>query len=219
MAKGRHMPRHIRWAATMVGLALMLAGAQPALRADTKSSVEEIRKELMQLPYYSVFDYLAFTYDKGTVTLMGYAYHLGLKQDAVRAAKRAPGVDQVVDKIEELSVSQFDDDIRWKTYYAIYRDPFLSRYAPGGGLLWGHRHPFGAGFHGGVGGRFPGMEPLGDFPIHIVVKGGRTILLGVVDSESDKTVAGTRAREVPGAFAVDNELVIEQKEAPRSTKK
>jgi len=109
------MPRHIRWAATMVGLVFMLAGAQSALRADTKSSVEEIRKELMQLPYYSVFDYLAFSYDKGTVTLAGYAYHVGLKQDAVRAAKRAPGVDQVVAKIEELSVSKFDDDIRWKT--------------------------------------------------------------------------------------------------------
>jgi hyperosmotically inducible protein len=211
------MQRHIRVAA-LLGLAFVLAGARPALYADTKSPVEEIRKELMQLPYYGVFDYLAFSYDRGTVTLMGYAYHLGLKQDAVRAAKRAPGVDQVIDKIEELPVSQFDDDIRWKTYYAIYRDPFLSRYAPGGGLLWGHRHPFGAGFHGGLGGRFPGMEPLGDYPIHIIVKNGRTILMGVVDNESDKTVAGMRAREVPGAFAVDNELVVE-KEAPKSTKK
>jgi hypothetical protein len=212
------MQRHIRVAA-LLGLAFVLAGARPALYADTKSSVDEIRKELMQLPYYSVFDYLAFSYDRGTVTLMGYAYHLGLKQDAVRAAKRAPGVDQVIDKIEELPVSQFDDDIRWKTYYAIYRDPFLSRYAPGGGLLWGHRHPFGGGFHGGFGGpRFPGTEPLGDFPIHIIVKNGRTILMGVVDNENDKTVAGMRAREVPGAFAVDNELVVE-KEAPKSTKK
>jgi hyperosmotically inducible protein len=214
------MQRHIRVAAATVGFALLLAaGARPALRADAKSSVEEIRKELMQLPYYGVFDYLAFKYDQGTVTLMGYAYHPTLKKDAVRAAKRAPGVDQVIDKIEELPVSQMDDEVRWKTYYAIYRDPFLSRYAPGGGLLWGHRHPFGAGFHGGLGGtRFPGMEPLGDYPIHIVVKGGRVILLGVVDNESDKTVAGIRAREVPGTFAVDNELVVEN-DAQKSTKK
>jgi hypothetical protein len=54
--------------------------------------------------------------------------------------RRASGVDEVIDKIEQLPVSQFDDDLRWKAYYAIYRDPFLSRYAPGGGLLWGHRH-------------------------------------------------------------------------------
>jgi hyperosmotically inducible protein len=212
------MQRHIRVAA-LLGLAFVLAGARPALYADTKSPVEEIRKELMQLPYYSVFDYLAFSYDRGTVTLMGYAYHLGLKQDAVRAAKRAPGVDQVIDKIEELPASPMDDELRWKTYYAIYRDPFLSRYAPGGGMLWGHRHPFGPGFHGGLGGtRFPGMEPLGDFPIHIIVKNGRITLLGVVDNDSDKTVAGMRAREVPGSLGVENELMVE-KEAPKSTKK
>jgi hyperosmotically inducible protein len=213
------MQRHIGAAAAMVGLALVLAGAQPALRADTKSTVDEIRKELMQLPYYGVFDFLAFSYDKGTVTLMGYAYHGSVKGDAVRAVKRVAGVDQVIDKIEELPASQMDDELRWKTYYAIYRDPFLSRYAPGGGMLWGHRHPFGGGFAGGFGGpRFPGMEPLGDYPIHIIVKNGRITLLGVVDNESDKTVAGMRAREVPGAFAVENELVVE-KDAPKSTKR
>lgn len=213
------MKRQIRVAAVLVGAAIVLAGAHPLLSAESKSTVEEIRKELMQLPYYSVFDYLAFGYDRGTVTLMGYAYHPALKQDAVRAAKRAPGVDQVVDKIEELPASPMDDEIRWKAYYAIYRDPFLSRYAPGGGLLWGHRHAFGVGFHGGFGGaRFPGMEPLGDYPIHIIVKNGKITLLGVVDNEADKNVAGMRAREVPGSFGVENELVVE-KEATKSTKR
>ena len=203
------MQRHVRIAAAVVGVALVLAGGQP-LRADAKSSVEAIRKELMQLPYYGVFDFLAFSYDQGTVTLEGYAYQSNLKHDAVRAAKRASGVDQVIDKIEELPVSQNDDDLRWKTYYAIYRDPFLSRYAPGGGLLWGHRHAFSPGFHGLGSGRFPGMEPLGDYPLHIIVARGTITLLGVVDSESDKTVAGLRARGVPGAFGVENELTVEQ---------
>src|SRR5712664_3663824 len=202
------MQRHLRVAAALAGLAFVLAGAQPSLGADAKSSVEEIRKELLQLPYYGVFDFLAFSYDKGTVTLMGYAYHSTLKHDAARATKRASGVDQVIDKIEELPVSQFDDELRWRTYYAIYRDPFLSRYAPGGGMLWGQRHPFGAGFH--AIGPFPGMEPLGDYPLHIIVKHGTITLLGVVDSESDKTVAGMRAREVPGSFAVENQLAVEK---------
>ena len=211
------MQRHVRVAAAVVGLALVLAGAQPLLDADEKSSVEQIRKELLQLPYYGVFDFLAFSYDKGTVTLMGYAYHSTLKHDAARATKRASGVDQVIDKIEELPVSQFDDELRWRTYYAIYRDPFLSRYAPGGGMLWGHRHPFGSGFHAMSLGRFPGMEPLGDYPLHIIVKHGKITLLGVVDTEGDKTVAGMRAREVPGSFGVENELVVE-KSQPKSTK-
>ena len=203
------MQTSVRSAAVVVGIVFALSGAQTPLRGDEKSSVEEIRKELLQLPYYGVFDFLAFSYDKGTVTLMGYAYHPTLKQDAVRAAKRASGVDEVIDKIEELPVSPNDDEIRWKTYYAIYRDPFLSRYAPGGGMLWGHRHTFGPGFHAMDMTRFPGMEPLGDYPIHIIVKGGKTTLLGVVDSDADKTVAGMRAREVPGAFGVENELVVE----------
>ena len=115
------MNRQTRVAAAVVGLVLGLAGARPAVSAEPKSTVEQIRKELMQLPYYGVFDFLAFGYDKGTVTLMGYAYHPALKKDAVRAVKRVAGVDDVVDKIEELTVSPNDDDIRWAAYYKIYR--------------------------------------------------------------------------------------------------
>jgi len=189
----------------------LMGAAQP------KSAIEEIRAELLQLPYYGVFDYLAFSYDRGTVTLMGYAYALSLKKDAERAVKRASGVDTVVDKIEDLPASTIDDEIRWKTYYAIFRDPFLSRYAPGGGVLWGHRHAFDRAFHPLGGGLFPGMEPAGDYPIHIIVKNGRVTLLGVVDNESDKTVAGTRAREVPGTFEVKNELVVDKRQSGTSS--
>jgi len=218
------MQRRIRVATTWLALALGLvlaarapAAAQPSKTA-TQQVVEGIRKELMKLPYYGVFDYLAFSYDRGAVTLVGYAYRPTLKTDAVRAVKRVPGVDQVIDKIEELPVSLNDDELRWKTYYAIYGDPFLSRYAPGGGMLWGHRHPFDSAFHGALGpDEFPGMEPAGDYPIHIIVKNGKIKLLGVVDSESDKTLAGMRAREVPGSFGVENLLVVENER--RSTKR
>jgi BON domain len=190
-------------------LVLLNPSARVMMQADTKQSIEDIRKELLQLPYYSVFDFLAFSYDRGTVVVGGYAYALGLKKDAERAIKRASGVDTVVDKIEELPANQFDDQIRWATYYKIYRDPFLSRYAPGGGLLWGHRHAYGGAFSP-YGGAFPGLEPAGDYPIHIIVQNGRVMLLGVVDNDSDKTVAGLRAREVSGTFDVENQLVVEK---------
>jgi hyperosmotically inducible periplasmic protein len=190
-------------------LVLLNPSARVMVQADTKQSIEDIRKELLQLPYYSVFDFLAFSYDRGTVVVGGYAYALGLKKDAERAIKRASGVDTVVDKIEELPANQFDDQIRWATYYKIYRDPFLSRYAPGGGLLWGHRHAYGGAFSP-YGGAFPGLEPAGDYPIHIIVQNGRVMLLGVVDNDSDKTVAGLRAREVSGTFDVENQLVVEK---------
>jgi hyperosmotically inducible protein len=204
------MHRNSRLAMAFASLVLVLAGARTAaVQPQAKNTIDETRKELMQLPYYGVFDYLAFKYDKGTLTLLGYAYRPTLKSDAERAAKRVSGVDQVVNKIEELPVSPNDDELRWKTYYAIYRDPFLSRYAPGGGMLWGHRHAFGGGFHPMGSGLFLGSEPIGDYPIHIIVKGGKITLLGVVDNESDKTVAGMKARGVPGSFGMDNQLMVE----------
>jgi hyperosmotically inducible protein len=192
--------------AVLGGFALPVSARSKAPR----STVDNIRHELLQLPYYGVFDFMSFKYDKGTVDLMGYAYRPTLRSDAERAVKRVAGVDVVNDLIEELPVSINDDNLRWQTYYAIYRDPFLSRYAPGGGLLWGHRHPFRGGASFALGpSRFPGTEPAGDYPIHIIVKQGRITLLGVVDSESDKTVAGMRARGVSGSFGVDNELVVD----------
>ena len=105
-----------------------------------------------------------------------------------------------MDQIELLPVSQNDDRIRWSTYYRIYGDAFLSRYAPGGGLSRFDRRFSGPGF--------PGTEPFGYYPIHVIVKRGRTMLLGVVDSESDRTAAGFRAREVPLTFGVENELLV-----------
>ena len=196
--------------AAVVMLGFGLCGVPAIAQKAPPSTVEDVRKELLQLPYYGVFDFLSFKYDKGTVTLMGYAYQGTLKGSAEKAAKRAPNVDAVVNQIEELPVSMNDDNLRWKVYYAIYRDPFLSRYAPGGGLLWGHRHSFTSGVFLALGPhRFPGTDPACDYPIHIVVKGGRIILLGVVDSDSDKTMAGMRAREVAGSFGVDNEIVVD----------
>jgi hyperosmotically inducible periplasmic protein len=180
----------------MSGAAL---GAEPTAENDRTN--DDIRRALLRLPYYGVFDFLAFTYDKGTVTLSGYAYRGSLKSDAVKAVQRVSRVDQVIDQIELLPVSQNDDRIRWSTFYRIYNDAFLSRYAPGGGLSFrSDRHFFGS--------RFPGSEPFGYYPIHIVVKRGQTTLLGVVDNESDRRVAGFRAREVPLTFGVENELLV-----------
>jgi osmotically-inducible protein OsmY len=53
------------------------------------------------------------------------------------------------------------------------------------------------------------MQPFGTYPIHIIVKTGRTMLLGIVDSETDKTLAGVRAREVTGVFGVENNLIVD----------
>jgi hyperosmotically inducible periplasmic protein len=200
---------------SLVAMTLGLV-ARPVLAAQKAPKppvppIEAVRKQLLKLPYYGVFDFLSYKYDdNGTVTLMGYSYRGSLKGDAERAVKRVPEVTAVVNKIDDLSPSSMDDELRWKIYFRIYDDPFLSRYAPGGGLLWGHRHAFrGRTFFPLGPSRFPGTEPAGDYPIHIIVDKGRVTLLGVVDNESDKTVAGMKAREVPGSFAVTNDLMVD----------
>jgi hyperosmotically inducible periplasmic protein len=186
-----------------LALAMAWAAARPAAQSVAeKQTVLNLQRALQRLPYYGVFDFLAFSVDRGTVTLQGFAYQGNLKADAARAVKRVSGVDDVANNITLLPASQNDDRIRWSTFYNIYTDDFLSRYAPGGST--------GARYDAQQFGRFPGMQPFGTYPIHIIVQGGRTTLLGVVDNESDKTVAGVRAREVDGVFGVENELVVKK---------
>lgn len=187
----------------LVSLAMLGAiGTQASAQTQSVTAEETeqaVRHLLERLPYYGVFDYIVFRVDRGVVYLSGYSFEGRLKADAEMAVKRASGVVEVANKIEVLPASQNDNRIRWATFYRIYADDFLSRYAPGGvyEVLREVRDER----------RFPGMQPVGRYPIHIVVKGGRTMLLGVVDSATDRQIAEVRAREVSGVFEVTNDLV------------
>ena len=199
------MSSHLRALRTGIGsLALlgMLAANAPfdARTITSEETALSVRRMLERLPYYGVFDFIVFRVDRGTVYLAGYSFEGRLKADAEMAVKHASGVDEVANKIEPLPSSPNDDRIRWATFYRIYTDDFLSRYAPGGVRdvlqdLTDERH-------------FPGMQPVGVYPIHIIVKNGRTMLLGIVDSATDRTLAEVRAREVPGVFEVENSLTV-----------
>src|SRR3954467_8256283 len=59
---------------------------------------------------------------------------------------------------------------------------------------------------------FPGMQPVGPYAIHIIVKNGRTMLLGVVNNAADRQIAEVRAREVTGVFEVENSLTVARQE-------
>ena len=174
-----------------------VGSAQSPAAAD--ETTRSVRRMLERLPYYGVFDFLAFSVDRGVVTLVGYSYQ-GVRSDAEMAAKRSLGVVEVANKIEQLPASLNDDRIRWATFYRIYADDFLSRYAPGGASEVFRELLDEA--------RFPGMQPVGNYPIHIIVKNGRTTLLGVVDSAADRQIAEIRAREVTGVFGVENGLQV-----------
>ncbi|HWF09104.1 MAG TPA: BON domain-containing protein [Bryobacteraceae bacterium] len=151
--------------------------------ANESHLVQEIRHQLVTIPYYSVFDDLGFTVNGGTVTLEGQVTQPVVKDDAGRAVKKIEGVTNVVNNIEVLPLSPNDDNIRRGVYRAIYGDANLStRY---------------------------GFRSLPS--IHIIVKNGNVRLEGVVANEMDRNIAGIRANGVPGAFHVENDLRVEGK--------
>ncbi len=165
-----------------VALALPAVALSQEKDARTRRVENEVQHELLMLPYYTVFDFLAFRVEPGgTVRLLGQVVRPTLKSDAERRLKGIPGIDTVINDIEVLPTSPADDRIRLAVARNIYRTDTLERY----------------GFQ---------SQPS----IHIVVKNGRVTLEGVVDNESDKTVAGFKAREIGGVFEVKNNLAIER---------
>ena len=171
----------------VVGLCLSAAvitavSGLPTVSQETKANqnlVREVRHQLLLLPYYSVFDNLAFKVDGDHVTLEGQVTNPTLKHDAEAVVKGIEGVSGVTNNIEALPPSPMDDQLRHALYRAIYGDPTLSKYG------WS-------------------SMPT----IHIIVKNGHVSLEGVVDNETDKNIAGVRANTVPNVFEVKNNLVV-----------
>jgi hyperosmotically inducible periplasmic protein len=162
---------------------------------------EQIRKNIVTLPNYGVFDDLKFAIQGGEVTLSGYASRPTLKSSAEKVTRSVEGVESVVNKIEVLPLSRFDDQIRLKTYMAIYMNPNLRKYSSGRPFtpmltpLWAN---------GGI----TNNPPVGWNPIHIIVKNGNVTLTGVVDRDMDKQIIGMAANRVPGVFSVANDLAV-----------
>jgi hyperosmotically inducible protein len=169
---------------SMVAFASPTTQDHPTTGVDQKSLnriYKEVRHELVMLPYYGVFDNLAYKVDPdGTVTLLGQVARPALKSDAENAVKHIEGVEKVVNHIEVLPTSINDDRIRRDAYRAIYGNDVLSQYQ---------------------------MRAVP--PIHIIVNNGHLTLEGVVARDMDKQIAGVQANSVPGAFSVTNNLVVE----------
>ena len=129
-----HPVRTLVQLAAVITLAIADSTATSARPAQSSSAIGEkqtiaaVQRALERLPYYGVFDFLGFSVNRGTVTLVGYAYRGALKSEAEHAVKRVEGVDTVVNRIEILPASGLDDEARWATYYRVYTDEFLARY-------------------------------------------------------------------------------------------
>jgi hyperosmotically inducible protein len=166
-------------------LALVTLGAAQDAQRDQPSAksqeriIKEVRHELLMLPYFGVFDYIAYKVDGYNVTLLGQVVRPTLKSDAENAVKHIEGVEKVDNQIEVLPLSSMDDGIRRRLFRAIYGYPALEKYALG-------------------------VQK----PIRIIVKSGRVTLEGVVDNEGDKNLAGIRANGVSNTFSVTNNLQV-----------
>ncbi|HVP48979.1 MAG TPA: BON domain-containing protein [Bryobacteraceae bacterium] len=176
------MRRVIRVPLLILLAVIAAAGAnQAGSSRGAERIAREVRHELVMLPYYGVFDNLAYKVDGDTVTLMGQVTRPTLKSDAENVVKKIEGVEHVKNEIEVLPVSPNDNRIRRAVFRAVYSDPTMDRYA---------------------------IQAVP--PIHILVKNGHVTLVGVVASEADKNIAGIRANGVAGVFSVTNDLRVEK---------
>jgi hyperosmotically inducible periplasmic protein len=171
--------------AAAVVIATSAAVAAPMIGDETEQSYKQVSKrvrhELVTLPYFGVFDNLAYKVEGNTVTLYGQVVRPSTRNDAERRVARIKGVERVVNRIEVLPLSRFDDDVRINTYRTLARTGGLYRY-------------------------LVGVNPS----IRIIVNRGQLTLEGVVANEGDKNLAYVAARGVPGAFSVTNNLRTER---------
>lgn len=163
------------------------AQAKPETNANSEEAKastlsHEIYHQLNVLPFYSVFDTIAFTLHGPTVVLTGQVVRPTLKASAEAAVRSLDGVGAVINQIEVLPASPADDELRNAVYRAIYEDSTLQQYAV-------HTVP----------------------PIHIIVKNGNVTLEGIVHSPQDKHVAAARAGAVPNVRSLKDNLVVQTK--------
>jgi osmotically-inducible protein OsmY len=169
--------KYLVLAALTVGLFI---GFAPEARAQNGSKLDrQIRKEILTLPYYNVFDAIGYELDNGTVTLNGYVVRPTTKKDAGESIADLDGVRRVVNNIVVLPLSPSDDRIRQRVLRTLSDRGGLYRY-------------------------FMGTNPS----IRIIVIRGRVSLEGYVDRKADSQTAYILTRGVSGTFGVTNNLKV-----------
>ena len=161
---------------SVVGIDAQSAAGSSA--RDSKSISQKAYSKLRGLPRYGVFDNITVDVKGSTVYLTGKVITLGTKSAAANAVKDIPGVTEVVNNINELPPSSFDDRIRREAYRV-----FVMR---------------------GPGQYFSTINP----DVRIIVENGRITLEGYVYSEGDSNTLNILANGISGTFQVTNNLVV-----------
>jgi hyperosmotically inducible protein len=183
MYKGKKEMRTImkKMLAVVAAVLIAISAAVAAPKGETEQNYQQlskqVRHELVMLPYFGVFDNLAYKIEGGTVTLYGQVVRPSTRKDAERRVAKIKGVERVVNQIEVLPLSSFDDSVRVNTYRALARTGGLYRY-------------------------LMGANPS----LRIIVNRGHLTLEGVVANEGDRNLANIIANGVPGVFSVTNHL-------------
>ena len=168
-----------KWFGTVI-LALLAWSATPAVAGAQDSKdlgiALAISHQIERYSQFTIFDYVSGTVDNGVVTLTGKVTMPYKKNDIARRAGEVSGVKEVLNRIDVLPVSIYDDQLRRRIARAIY----------GNSAFW----QYGA---------------MANPPIHIIVEGGHVTLTGVVNSNVDRMLARSLAIGF-GEFSVTNEL-------------
>jgi len=160
-------------------------GVRNHVTVESSASDADLRAKLSDKLTYDrigfgiTFNALTLSVENGVAMVGGDVRDYASRDSALAIVETTPGVKDVIDNINVLPTSPFDDDLRVRVARAVYGAPALNRYA---------------------------LDP--QKPIRIIVDNGKVTLYGVVSSQLDKQVAETQARSVPNVFSVTNELVV-----------
>jgi hyperosmotically inducible protein len=140
---------------------------------------KDVRSAVLRYPYYSIFDDIEYSIDDGVVVLHGSVYRPNRRTDIDGLVARIPGVREIQNEIEVQPASLFDDQLRRELVRAIYGSDQLGHY---------------------------GIQP--NPPIHIIVNRGKVTLTGYVNSQVDKALVNSMARQTL-AFDVSNQVNVD----------
>ena len=168
---------------TLVGFSFITADAQSFVSSKPERSLNErVYRSLRYLSRSNTFDYIDYEINGGTVTLTGKVITLGTKREAAASVRDVAGVTNVINNIQELPPSGYDDRIR--------RMALLEFTNRGPGQYFSERAP----------------------DVHIIVENGRITLKGNVARKSDSDLLNILANGIPGVFRVTNDLVVGERE-------
>jgi len=159
---------------SLIAVMPVAASAAPDLK-DVRI-LDDVTATVNGCPHFTIFDDVSVSVEDGIVTLAGKTT-MGYKRDELqRRVAAIASVKQVVNQLEVLPASTFDDTLRQQIARAIYGNANFWTYAA-------MRNP----------------------PIHIIVDRNRVTLTGLVRSETDRRLAQALANQF-NALSVANEL-------------